>query len=281
MAILWDDVRYLETIHAEGSVSGAARALGVSPSTVYRRVAVLEGALGAPCLVRAPGPVSLTPAGLTIAEAGRVTRRTMARATGEVRTREGALDGEVSLTTVDGLFPFLVEPIAELYARHGLRVTLHLGDTGPSVRDREVDVAIGVMRRPPAGCWGRRLGRLPYAVFGTREAIARAPEPAWVTRSFDESYSPEAAWEREHVRTIAARAPFAALVVLVAQGVGVGLMPRPIAAQYPQLHEWTGHPGSVARLERTAWLLTHPDLKKTQRVLALMDALTRRFKAIL
>jgi hypothetical protein len=45
-----------------------------------------------------------------------------------------------------------------------------LGDRGPSVRDREVDVAVGIMRRPPPGCWGRRVAPLRYAVFGTRAA---------------------------------------------------------------------------------------------------------------
>jgi DNA-binding transcriptional LysR family regulator len=280
MTILWDDVRYLESIHAEGSVGGASRALGISPSTVYRRIAALELAVGTPCLVRAPGPVALTAAGATLADAGRATRRTMARAAGEIRAREGALDGEVSLTTVNALFPFLIDPITTLQRDHGLVVTLHLGDSGPSVREREVDVAIGVMRRPPPGCWGRRLGRLPYAVFGTREAIARRPVPGWVTRSFAETYAPEAAWERLHAGPVVARAPFAELVALVAAGVGVGLMPRAIAAPHRALCEVPVE-ASTAKLERTVWLLTHPDLRKTARVALLMRAIAGRFERVL
>ncbi len=281
MAILWDDVRYLDAIHTEGAVGGAARALGVSVSTVYRRVAALEEALGTPCLARAGGTELLTPAGRTLAAAGRSSRRAITRAIGEIEEREGARDGVVSVTTVEGLFPLLVDPIAEVQREHGLRVTLYLGDSGPSVRDREVDVAVGVMKRPPPGCWGRRLARLPYAVFGTPEAIAREPEPAWITRSFDASYAPEAAWERDHVPRSAASAPFAALVALVAKGLGVGLMPRAIAAQHPNLVEWTGHGASTAKLQRSTWLLTHPDLRKSPRVVTLMRALSRHFRRVL
>ena len=167
----------------------------------------------------------------------------------------------------------------DLTARHPLRVTLALGDSGPSVRDREVDVAIGVMQRPPPGCWGRRLGQLPYGVYGTAEVLARKPEPLWVTRALTESYSPESAWERAHASQAATRAPFDALVSLVAGGVGLGLIPRVIAGLHPQLVEVKEHRARVASLERTAWILTHPDLRKTPRVKVLRDELTKRVRA--
>ena len=277
MDLLWDDVRMLDAIETEGSVPAAARALRVSVSTVYRRIAALEAGIGAPCISRTPGPVALTDAGRTLAEAGRTSRRAIARATSELRARETALEGEVSLTTVEALAPFVVAPIAEVHRAHGVRVSLHLGDRGPSVRDREVDVAVGIMRRPPPGCWGRRIARLPYAVFGTREVV-QASAPPWVTRSAELDHTPEATWERAHATPVAARAPFTALVLLAAAGVGLGLMPRAIAAQHRTLvaHE-TVH---AIRLERSVWILTHADLRKRPRVSALMDALARSFAEI-
>jgi molybdate transport repressor ModE-like protein len=281
VAIVWEDVRYLEAVERTGSVNGAARELGVSASTVYRRIAALEDAVGCPCLARGPGASVMTETGAMLAQVGRRTRKDLADVAGQVRARETEIVGEVSLTTVDALLPFLVEPIAELTSRHPLHIDLVLADSGPSVRDREVDVAIGVMHRPPAGCWGLRLGKLPYGVYGTAAAIARKPEPVWVARALSEAYSPESAWEREHVTRVAARAQFSALVSLVAGGVGIGLIPRALAALHPQLVELTEYCASVASLERTAWLLTHPDLRKTPRVKALMDALTQRFREVL
>ncbi|MDC0749923.1 LysR substrate-binding domain-containing protein [Polyangium mundeleinium] len=125
------------------------------------------------------------------------------------------------------------------------------------------------------------MGKLPYGVFGTAAAVRREPEPQWVVRALSERSSPESAWEREHATQIATRAQFSALVSLVAGGVGVGLIPRALAALHPQLVEIHAYRERVAPLERTAWLLTHPDLRKTPRVRVLMDALTRRFRAAL
>ncbi|MDI1450159.1 LysR family transcriptional regulator [Polyangium sp. 6x1] len=279
MSILWEDVRYLEAVARAGGVGGAARELGVSVSTVYRRIAILESAVGAPCLERGAGTGGLTETGAMVAQVGHRMRKALAEVSGQLHAQATEIVGEVSLTTVEALLPFLVEPIAELTSQYPLRVNLILGDSGPSVRDREVDVAIGVMRRPPPGCWGVRLGKLPYGVFGTATAVRREPEPLWVVRALSERSSPESAWEREHVPHFATRAQFSALVSLVAGGVGVGLMPRPIAALHPELVEMPGYRERVAPLERTAWLLTHPDLRKTPRVRALMDALTQRFRA--
>ena len=277
MSILWEDVRYLEAVERARSVGGAARELDVSASTVYRRIAALEAATGQSCLVRGPGEAMLTEFGASIARVGRQTRKSLAEATGAARARDTGISGEVSLTTVEALLPFLLDPIAEVTARHPLNVTLHLGDDGPSVRDREVDVAIGIMPRPPSGCWGRRLAQLPCGVFGTKAAIERRPSPRWVVRAAAERYSPESAWEREHATPVAATARFSALVSLVASGVGVGLMPRLLAERHPELVELTDHRASVAGLTRTAWLLTHPDQRRNPRIVVLMKALQSGF----
>jgi molybdate transport repressor ModE-like protein len=276
MPLLWDDVRMLEAVATGGSVSRAARVLGVSPATVYRRITALEETVGHTCLARGPGKVKLTELGRALATVGTSTRQALDTVTSRARLEQREVTGEVSLTTVDGLLPFVTGPIAEVTSAHPLRVVLVLGDDGPSVREREVDLAVGIMRSPPPGCWGRRLAKLPYGVFGTPAAIARKPAPRWVARAHPEGYSPESAWERENVVEVAARARFDALVALVARGVGIGLMPRAIAREHG-LVELPSHRANVVHLERTAWLLTHPDLRKTARVKVLMDALVRRF----
>ncbi|MBL8719501.1 MAG: LysR family transcriptional regulator [Myxococcales bacterium] len=271
----WDDLRYLEAIHRTGSVQKAARDLRISASTVYRRLHVLEGSLGYPCVVRGLEPAVLTDAGRALALVGEQTRRALAEAAGTVRAKETAIRGEVSLTTVEGLLPFLVAPIAELARLHpALQVSLHLADTGPSVRQREVDVAIGIMPRPPSGCWGRRVLRLPYGVFGTKEAAHRK-KLRWVVRGQGLLHSPEAAWERARATDVAVTSNLlSGVVALVAAGVGVGLLPRLVAQRTPGLVELEAFREQAAPLERVAWVLTHPDQRKTPRVAALVAALT-------
>ncbi|MDQ3037487.1 MAG: LysR family transcriptional regulator, partial [Myxococcota bacterium] len=67
----WDDLRYLEAIARLASVGGAARELGVSASTVYRRIHALERSVGELCVVRGAGPAALTDRGRALARVGR------------------------------------------------------------------------------------------------------------------------------------------------------------------------------------------------------------------
>lgn len=276
MDLPWDDVKYLEAIERTGKVTAAARDLGVSLSTLYRRVAALEAVLGQVCLLRGPGGGSLTETGQALALVGRRTRKSLSEVTGLLRSKENQLEGEVSLTTVAALLPFVEGPVQQLTRQHrGIHVTLHLGDDGPSVRNREVDTALGVMRKPPVGCWGRKVARMPYGVFATREVAALQSRP-WLQRA-GEPTSAEAAWEAVHAHPFAVRAPFAAMVSLCAHGVGLALIPRRLAARHPRLIELPEYAASVAGLERTVWFLTHPDQRKTPRVVALMAALVEGF----
>ena len=67
----WDDLRYfLEAARAQ-TLAGAARKLGIEHTTIGRRLAALERALGAPLVLRGPDGLRLTPLGerlLPIAE---------------------------------------------------------------------------------------------------------------------------------------------------------------------------------------------------------------------
>lgn len=277
MDLSWDDLRSLEALERTGKPGHAARELGISLSTFYRRVAELEQSVGRLCLKRSSSGATLTEFGRSLAIIGRRTRAGLTDVFAELRANETAVEGEVSLTTVMALLPLLEAPLAQLTREHPkLNVQLFLGDDGPSVRQREVDVALGVMKRPPPGCWGRKLTQLSVGVFGTKEAAARK-QRRWVVRSLSEVTSPESAWERQHATDFAVRAPFHALVHLCAAGVGLGLMPQRLASQHPQLVELEEFAPLVTSLERTVWLLTHPDLRRTPRVVALMGVLARAF----
>lgn len=275
MNFVWDDLQFLEALDRTEKVGSAARALGVSVSTFYRRVAELEQRSGQLCIKRGPTGASLTDFGRALAQVGRRTRTGLNDVFADLRAKETQLEGEVSLTTVVALEPILRDALVAFTREHpGLHVNLLLGDDGPSVRLREVDLAVGVMKRPPVGCWGRRLLTMQPGIFGTKEAIA---QKRWVVRAMAEVSSPESAWEREHATSPAVRAPFHALVDLAASGAGMGLMPAILAKRHSQLVEVESYRPSLAALHRPVWLLVHPDQRRTPRIVALMRAVTSAF----
>jgi DNA-binding transcriptional LysR family regulator len=94
-------------------------------------------------------------------------------------------------------------------------------------------------------------------------------------------HSPEADWEEQHATDVAAASStFIGLVELVVGGIGVGLLPRMVAARHDVLVEIPKHRERVASLERMAWVLVHPEQKKTPRVAALVSALAEGFAAV-
>ncbi|MCB9619738.1 MAG: LysR family transcriptional regulator [Sandaracinus sp.] len=274
----WDDLRYLEALSRLGDVGAAARELEVSVSTIYRRIAALEESTGARCLARTAGATELTDAGRAFADAGRRMREALHRTVGDVRRREESLAGTVSLTTVEGMAPLLAEPLRALRRRHPeLRVDLLLSDRGPSVRRREVDVAISIVKRPPPECWGRRLFRFDYAVFGTAEAFAAEP-PSWVVLGAANASTPEAKWEARLATPVAVSTTNrGAFLSLVRQGVGLGLLPRPLAARFPELIEDSTRREGLRALDRVAWVLTHEAHRKSPRIAAVTAALASHF----
>lgn len=274
----WDDLRALEALDRLGDVRSAAREVRLSMSTFYRRIATLEAGLGRVCINRRADDATLTPFGTSLARVGRTVRGGLTGVFSQLRAEEEELAGVVSLTTVESLVP-IIEPalIALTHANPGLSIELHPGDSGPSVRRREVDVALAVMQRAPEGLWGRKVGMLEAGVFGTAASVKHGKR--WVLRTAGEASSPESAWERAHVTEAPAfRAPFHTLVTLCVAGAGLGMMPRLIADHYG-LKEAVEHRASTRAMHRPLWCLTHPDLKKSPRVQALFDALTARFAA--
>ena len=271
----WDDLRILEVLARAGSAPAAARELGVAASTVYRRLAALESTIGGPCIVRGAHDIELTDTGRALVEAARRTGTEVARARQLARDRKQGARGRVGLTTVEAFLPLLEAPLADLAARFPeLRVDLTLADSGPSVRRREVEVAIGVMARPPEGLWGKRIARIEFGVFGTAAEATRSPR-RWIVCGPPIHHIPEARWEAEHADAIAvATGSRLAMFALLRRGLGVGLIPRSIAALYPELLELEEYRESARSLRRIAWLLIHPEMRADARVRALSKSLS-------
>jgi len=118
MDISWEDVRLFLAVADAGSLSGAARRLGIGQPTVTRRVAQLEEAIGYPLFQRSVEGAALTSGGEKMLEPA----RRMAEWAAELeRSAEGGTAsprGVVRLTAPPGVaFDFVAPFAAELRAR--------------------------------------------------------------------------------------------------------------------------------------------------------------------
>lgn len=271
----WDDLRYLEALTRHGSATAAAREMGVAVSTVYRRLGALEESLGGPVVVKGAEGVVLTDAGRVLVDAARRTAVEVGAARQMATGDRERVAGVVGLTTVEGYVPLLERPLRRLADEHpALRIDLHIAHAGPSVRRREVEVAIAVMPNPQPELWGRKIAPIEFGVFGTEGEVARSPR-RWIVCGPPLEHIPEARFEQAVATHVSvATGSRLAMFALVRGGAGIALLPRAIAALYPELVEVEEHAPETAPLTRDAWLLTHPDNRDDGNVRALMTVLS-------
>jgi DNA-binding transcriptional LysR family regulator len=175
----WDDVRFFLAVARAGSLSGAARVLGVGHVTVGRRIALFEERLGVTLLNR-------TPDGFVVTSAGdAVLRQCMAMENAALdleRTaagRDSLMAGSVRVTTTEALAYHVVAPaIATLRQAHpGLQVDLVVGVRSMDIARRDADLAVRLARPSASDLVCRKLGDLGFALYASKHYLARAGTP--------------------------------------------------------------------------------------------------------
>lgn len=272
----WSDLRVLLAVGRTGLLSAAARRLGVDETTVSRRIARAEAALGVRLFHRVDGRWQPTEAGgVALARAERVELE-VEGLEHEVAGIGSAAAGTVRLTSVPIVVNRILAPsVPRLVAAHPqLRLELVPEPRDLSLTRRDADVALRLARpRREARMLARRIGTLPYAAYGPAEGGDRP----WI--AYDEGMAalPPAAWLTERARAEGAAAVAVhdaeTLIALIAAGIGRSLLPCPVGDAEPRLSR-LGAPV----LHRELWLLLHPDLAPLSRIRAVADWLESMFR---
>ncbi|MFI5014554.1 MAG: LysR family transcriptional regulator [Hyphomicrobiales bacterium] len=278
----WNDLRYVLTVSRAGTLAAAARRLGVDQTTVARRLAAAEAALGARLFERLDGALYPTKSGeVAVARAAQVEQQVRDIEEGIAGT-DSSSAGLVRLTAVPILVNRLLVPaLPKLYAEYPrIRVELIAEARNLSLAKREADIALR-LSRPEAGgkALTKRIGQLDYAVYGPRRRAA--DHLPWITYEEGLSHLPQARW----IATTAAGGEPAQLLVsdaetivqAIREGLGKSLLPCCIADRDGRLQR-LGGPEPV--LSRELWLLTDRELRHHARVVAVIGWLARLMGAI-
>ena len=280
----WDDLRFFLALVRNGTVRGAALALGVNHATVSRRLARLESRLGTTLLQRTPEGFRLMPDGERLLGSAEAIEQEVARAEQLVEGRDEELTGTVRIAMPDLVHGMVKDVLPGILASHpGLTLDVTINARLTPIELGQTDIALRMSMTPPEDMVGLRLGRITGAVFGSRNAVfsldpddlGRAPwvrwQAAWQNTAIE-------TWPRRHFPDahVAARIDnYAALLDLVRQGVGLGLLTRWSAAPYPELVQVTD---LIDEAGLDLWLLKHPDLRGLRRVRVVSDALAAHLR---
>jgi molybdate transport repressor ModE-like protein len=137
----WNDVRSFLVVARVGSLSAAARELGVRHTTVSRQVAALEQALGASLLARHPGGITLTDFAERLLPAGQGLDRAMAAFLEAARSRPTP----VRLALPSGVSVWLAERLTALQASvPGVQLEITSGSQTVDLARGDADLAVRV-----------------------------------------------------------------------------------------------------------------------------------------
>jgi DNA-binding transcriptional LysR family regulator len=284
----WDALRTALFLGRAGSIRRAARALGVSHSTVLRRLCALERSTGVRLFERKAEGYQLTPAGQDVFDTAGSLEEIVSSLERRVAGRDLRLAGAARVTLPDPFLPLLLPAFRELGAAYPeIAVTLAADVGFADLAHREADIAIRVAAEPPPDLVGRRLASAGAAVYGHESYLeGRSTEDLesldWLGLAPGSQLALER-WRRTHLpsaRVGLRVATVSSMRDAVDAGLGVGVFPCALGETRPgwRCLRW------IREVATPLWILTHRDLRTMARIRVLRDflaaAIVRRRAAI-
>lgn len=273
----WDDLRFVLAVAEEGSVSAAARRLGVNHATVLRRIAAYEEAVGVAVFDRTMRgyavPGQMTP----VIEAAREVDRAVQALGRVLRGTIAPLAGEVRVTSTDSLCQCVLAPVVARLRRVSpdLKMELICSNAHLDLGRTHADITIRPALTLPEDLVGEVAAVLGFGLFRRQGAETND----WLGLSGQTGRSRVGRWIEETVdpdRIVARVDSFLVLRELAAEGLGLAVMPDFLGAEHPMLERVEG---ALPDLSVDIWVASHADLADVPRIAAARNELTRALAA--
>ncbi|WP_428313274.1 LysR family transcriptional regulator [Hydrocarboniphaga sp.] len=279
----WNDIPLMLSLARTGSMSAAARDLGVDVSTISRRVAAVEAALNTRLFIRSNLGYQATDAGAVfIARAEQIVGDMQALQL-ETRAEAEGIGGTVRLTAVNALFDhWLMAHLPSLLQQHPqLQIKLISSDSNLSFTRREADFALRLAQpTQDAALLMRKLGEVGMAVYASQRFAGVSCEhwsaQPWLAYDDELATMPEMQWLAQlqpAPRQVLKASNVGTLLRACEAGLGLALLPCIIGEKHG-LKRLSAAP----ELHRELWLLSHRDAAKIRRFRAVGDWLVEAFE---
>ena len=280
----WNQLRTFWITAEAGTLSAAARRLGISQPTVSRQIAALEAALGVTLFERASKGLVLTQAGAGLL----VEARTMGEAAGRLSLTAAGQSadavGLVSISASDAIAAFLLPRILRQVRAQapGIQVEVVSSNARSDLLRREADIAIRHVRPEEPELIGRLVREATACFYASADWVARHGHPRTAAEAAGADLI---GYDREgrYIEQLAAiglpRSPdhFPLLSTnsvvgweLVRAGLGIGVMMDRIAEQTPGVIRVLDE---LPPVRFPIWLVTHRELRTAKRIRVVFDIL--------
>ncbi|MFT5482887.1 MAG: DNA-binding transcriptional LysR family regulator [Halieaceae bacterium] len=287
-ALDWDDMKVLLALSRRGSARAAAQSLGVSNSTVTRRLDELERNLQSRLFDRTPDGYKMTANAEQILPTAEHIEELILAAELKIKGKDEDLEGVIRLTTPDvGRMGFLVQGLAEFSRKYpAIELEVLASHEALDLSRREADIAIRVMPanvKPADYLIGRYLCPLSTSTYVHR-ALLRSDDPGdvshlwWIGKSLAgqrEEWLAGSDFPELPVRHSIVN--LGLLGAAVRAKMGMALMPCFAAAEDGEV---VRVPGARVFHHSDMWVLTHKDLRLSARMRALRELIATEFGKI-
>lgn len=281
MSFDWDHAKTFLAVVDEGSLSGAARALGQTQPTVSRKVAALESSLNATLFERTGRSVALTKFGAELLDHVRAMARGADMVALAAMGESQSVEGLVRLTASELMSAFVLPPVLKKIGQDAPLLAIDVvADNG--VRDlvrREADIAIRHARPDQPNLYAKRLRDEIMRIYASSAYIEANGHPTKANLSSHQivsfvdadrmlGYLVPAGLEltRANFR-FTSSSQFVALQ-MARDGVGLAILPETTAGALPDL---VPVEIDIGAFELPTWLVTHSELKTSRRIRFVFD----------
>ncbi|ABE46070.1 LysR family transcriptional regulator [Polaromonas sp. JS666] len=268
------DIEVVLALVRANTLAEAGERLAVDASTVFRSLQRIEKGLGQRLFERSRTGYQPLELAQVLASHGEQLEVQLESARSAAQASPEQVSGSVRLTTTDTVLHGLVAPALKLLqSTHPLLVyELHAGNELASLTRRDADIAVRATKRPPQHLVGKHVGPIRVALFAAKKGGPRgfdadvASKVDWIAPDDALPEHPSVVWRKKHFPKVSPRYRVSSILTvaeMVAQGMGIGLLPLFLAQGRADLVALTG---ALDECQTELWLLTHTESRHLRRV---------------
>ena len=284
----WNDIKVFLALARKGSAKGASQLVGVSKSTVTRRLDDLEHSLSTHLFDRTPDGYRMTAAAEQLLPTAEHVEELILAAERRVHGEDQHLEGHIRVTLPDSEgMSRLMNRLARFAQEYpGIDLEISASTEALDLSRREADIAVRVMPagiRPPDYLIGRHLSPLSASTYVHRDLL-RKDHPEDVSHLQWIGKAPEGQKEDWLMHTHLPDNPvrhaildLSLVVGAVRAKMGMAFMPCLFAADHNEIIQV---PGAITVHHSDLWVLTHKDLQLSARLRTLREVIADEFQRL-
>lgn len=281
----WNALKIFLAIADSGTLTGAAKMLGVNHSTIFRRLNSFEESIGGRLFERLKHGYELTPMGEELLIKAKTIATTFDELDRHIVGKDIKPSGTVKITAPNNIVNrYLARYLSAFTNKYPeIKVELWISNLEFNMSNRQADIAIRATNNPPEHLIGRQISSIKWSVYtgrtyknkhGNPKTVSQLDQHSIIGATGNMKQLPAFIWlEKKLGQQITVRCDeLTAMAAFAEAGHGLAILPDD--QQRPGISKLF----TLNQIEHShLWILTHPDLRHVERIKLVMQHLAEAF----